>query len=111
VLAGRAIWQISTPFPSFHLDGKVALIARASKGLGRAMALSFAKSGAHVVVASRKVDACEARAAEISLLGCRLPAVGGVSASTGDGLENRDSLQSLHATGPYTGRRPRRLNM
>ena len=55
--------------PSFRLDGKVAVITGASKGLGRAMALGFAESGADVVVSSRKLDACEAVAAEVRQLG------------------------------------------
>ena len=55
--------------PSFRLDGKVALITGASKGLGRAMALGYAASGASVVVSSRKADACEAVAEEVRSLG------------------------------------------
>lgn len=62
--------------PSFRLDGKVAVITGATKGLGRAMALGFAESGADVVVASRNVGACEAVAAEIRSLGRQALAVG-----------------------------------
>jgi hypothetical protein len=75
------------------------------------MTLGFAESGACVVVASRKVGACEAAAVEISLLGCRLLAVGGVDAGTGGDSEGRDSLRFRHAPRPSTGPRPCRLNI
>jgi NAD(P)-dependent dehydrogenase (short-subunit alcohol dehydrogenase family) len=61
--------------PSFRLDGKVAVVTGGSKGLGRAMALGFAESGADVVVSSRKLDECEKVAAEVRALGRRALAV------------------------------------
>ncbi len=50
----------------FDLTGKVALITGGSRGLGREMALAFADQGAHVAVASRKIEQCEKTAAEIA---------------------------------------------
>jgi NAD(P)-dependent dehydrogenase (short-subunit alcohol dehydrogenase family) len=55
----------------FDLTGKVALVTGGSRGLGREMALAFARAGADVIVASRKLDACEAAAREIEGLGRR----------------------------------------
>ena len=49
----------------FDVAGKVVLITGGSRGLGRAMAMGFAERGAKVVVASRKLAACDALAAEI----------------------------------------------
>jgi gluconate 5-dehydrogenase len=43
----------------FSLDGKVALVTGASRGLGRAMALALAGSGAHVVVNGRNAGGIE----------------------------------------------------
>jgi NAD(P)-dependent dehydrogenase (short-subunit alcohol dehydrogenase family) len=53
----------SEDWPS--LEGKVAVVTGGSRGLGREMVLAFARAGASVVVASRKLDACEALADEI----------------------------------------------
>lgn len=55
----------------FDLTDRVAVVTGGSRGLGREMALAFAEHGAHVVVASRKLDNCEAVAAEIEAIGRR----------------------------------------
>ncbi len=56
---------------SNHIDmtDKVVLITGGSRGLGRAMALGFAEAGADLVITSRKIESCEATAAEIEALG------------------------------------------
>ena len=55
----------------FDLSGKVALVTGGSRGLGLQMVRAFANSGADVIIASRKLDACEAAAAEVRALGRR----------------------------------------
>jgi len=55
----------------FDLSGKIAVVTGGSRGLGREMVLAFAKAGADVVIASRKLDACEAAAREVEKLGRR----------------------------------------
>ncbi len=47
------------------LLGRVALVTGGSRGLGRQMVLGFARAGADVVIASRKLDACEELAKEV----------------------------------------------
>jgi NAD(P)-dependent dehydrogenase (short-subunit alcohol dehydrogenase family) len=55
-----------TSFAALHdLTGKVAVVTGGSRGIGRAIAAALAEAGADVVIASRKLDACEAAAAEI----------------------------------------------
>jgi NAD(P)-dependent dehydrogenase (short-subunit alcohol dehydrogenase family) len=59
------------PDPLFDLTGKVALITGGSRGLGHQMVTAFAARGADVIIASRKLAACEAVAAEVRALGRR----------------------------------------
>lgn len=42
----------------FSLEGKVAIITGSSKGIGEAIARTFAEKGATVVISSRKQEAC-----------------------------------------------------
>jgi NAD(P)-dependent dehydrogenase (short-subunit alcohol dehydrogenase family) len=48
-----------------RIDGKVALVTGASRGIGRAIAAELAANGASVMLSSRKIDDLEAAAAEI----------------------------------------------
>jgi len=42
----------------FNLDGRVALVAGASRGIGEAIAKRLAEYGATVLVTSRKLEGC-----------------------------------------------------
>jgi len=72
----------------FRLDGKVALVTGASKGIGEAMARGLAEFGAKVVLSSRKQEAVDAVAEEFKA-NC-LEATG-MAANMG----NIDDIQSL----------------
>ena len=63
------------PAGRFDLTGRVALVTGGSRGLGRAMALGLADAGAHVIVASRKLDACREVAEEVEARGRQALAV------------------------------------
>ncbi|MFZ2060071.1 MAG: SDR family NAD(P)-dependent oxidoreductase [Candidatus Binatus sp.] len=45
--------------PIYDFAGKVVTITGGSRGLGHAMAMGFARAGANVAIASRKIEACE----------------------------------------------------
>lgn len=53
----------------FRLDGQVALVTGASRGLGKAMALALAEAGADCVVCARSVKDLEETASAIQALG------------------------------------------
>ena len=73
--------------PLFQLDGKVALVTGASKGIGEAMARGLAEFGARVVISSRRQAAVDAVA----------------EAFISDGLEatgfsaNMGSIEDIHS--------------
>ena len=66
---------------SERLAGKVAIVTGGSRGLGQAMVRAFAAAGADVVIASRKLDACQRLADEVSASAGRraLPVAANVS--------------------------------
>lgn len=60
----------------FKLDGKVAVVTGASRGIGAAAARLLARHGARVVVSSRKPDDCETVAEQIRQAGGEAVAMG-----------------------------------
>src|SRR5258705_7673464 len=67
-----------------QLEGKVALITGASKGIGRVMSRLFAQEGAAVICAARTRDLVEETAGLVKTAGGRAIAVTGDAATEGD---------------------------
>ena len=74
------------------LDGRVAIITGASKGIGRALALRFGREGARVICAARSADLVKDTTAEVNKAGNR------AIAFTGD-LSREDDVRRLVAAG------------
>ena len=74
------------------LDGKVAIITGASKGIGRALSLRFAREGAAVICAARSGDLVKETVGQVKATGGRALAV------TCDAAEE-DEVRRLVATG------------
>jgi NAD(P)-dependent dehydrogenase (short-subunit alcohol dehydrogenase family) len=53
------------PAPQLSLEGRVALVTGASRGIGRAIARLFAQAGARVMLSSRRREALEAAARDM----------------------------------------------
>ncbi|MDW3217199.1 MAG: SDR family oxidoreductase [Acidimicrobiales bacterium] len=93
-----------------RLDNKTALVTGGSRGIGKAIATSFAQAGANVMITSRKAEACEVAAAEIGH-GCRWTAsnvgepdgAARVVQETIDAFGAVDVLVNNAATNPYAG--------
>ena len=72
----------------FDLHGKVAIVTGSSRGLGLASARGMAEHGACVVISGRKLEPCEAAAAQIN-------AMGGEAIAVACNIGRKDELQRL----------------
>ncbi len=97
----------------FDLDGKTALVTGASRGIGEAVARLLAAWGAHVVISSRQLEACEQVAASIRDGGGRATAlaahigepeaIDALFAALDEGGLAPDILVNNAATNPHFG--------
>ena len=59
----------------FDLDGKIAFVSGASRGIGAAIAQLLAQQGAHVIVSSRRIESCEEVVTTITAAGGKATAM------------------------------------
>jgi NAD(P)-dependent dehydrogenase (short-subunit alcohol dehydrogenase family) len=76
------------------LQGKVAIVTGASKGIGESIALALGKAGAKVVVSSRKQSAVNEVAAQ--MVGMGIDAVG-IACNTGETVQIEKLVEETHA--------------
>lgn len=72
----------------FSMRGKTAIVTGSSRGIGRAIAIAYARAGASVVITSRKADACEAVVREIE-------AEGGHAVAVGCNISSKEQIAAL----------------
>ncbi len=92
------------------LDGRVALVTGASKGIGRAIAAAYAAAGAQVMISSRKQDGLDEAAATMPGVVATFAANAGdpdqaeaCVAATVERFGRVDILVNNAATNPYRG--------
>ncbi|HSU99646.1 MAG TPA: SDR family oxidoreductase [Roseiarcus sp.] len=89
------------PAKLFDLSGRTALVTGGATGLGRICAEALLAGGARVLIASRKAEACEAAARELSALGpCEgfggtVASEAGVAALVAETRKRTDALHIL----------------
>jgi NAD(P)-dependent dehydrogenase (short-subunit alcohol dehydrogenase family) len=96
-----------------RLDGKVALVTGASRGIGMAIAEQFARSGAKLMLSSRKPEALEKVASQIRASGAEVAWHAANAGNEDDAAEcvnatverfgSLDILVNNAATNPYFG--------
>lgn len=101
-------------FDDFRLDGRVALVTGASRGIGEAIAVAYGDAGADVVVIARSADALEATADRIRAVDGRAvaataditedDAVAAAFDAAGEAFGPVDILVNNAGVNPYFGR-------
>ncbi len=79
----------------FDLDGRIALVSGASRGIGESIARLLAQQGAHVIVVSRRLDGCQRVADSINAGGDQATAM---ACHIGETEQIQDLFARIRAT-------------
>lgn len=71
-----------------RLDGKVAIVTGSGRGIGRAVAMTFAREGAKVVIAELDLEPAEEVASDIK-------SAGGMAIAVSTDVSNRESVKKM----------------
>jgi NAD(P)-dependent dehydrogenase (short-subunit alcohol dehydrogenase family) len=103
--------EIERGGPPHRLDGKAAIVTGGSRGIGRAIAATFLRAGAEVMIAARKQDQLEAAANALgpgttvfAANAGRQEDLEGLAAAAMKRWGRIDILVNNAATNPYVGR-------
>ena len=72
----------------FHLQGRVAVVTGASRGIGKGIAIGFAQAGAKVVIGSRSEE-------DLAMVVDEIDALGGEAVYVAGSLSERTGMQQL----------------
>ena len=93
----------------FDLNGKIALVTGASRGIGEEIAKLLAEQGAHVIVSSRKIDDCQTVADAIKAETAARNLFGSGRGNINDGQRATDNAENSPDKKQQQRQRPERM--
>src|SRR5262249_58118422 len=80
-----------------HLQGRVAIVTGASRGIGRAIALGLARAGCHVVIAAKSIAPTEKLPGSIHTVAAELEVLGAQALPVRVDVRDEAQIEALAA--------------
>lgn len=80
-----------------NLNGRVAIVTGASRGIGRAVALGFARAGGHVVIAAKSTESTEKLPGSIHTVAREVEALGGQALAVQVDVRDEAQIEAMVA--------------